>query len=223
MSTHQQLEEQQRRLALFEDRERIGMELHDGAIQSLYAVGLGLESVTQVLERSPAIARERLLHAREQVNAIMREIRNYIVDLRGDTFEKHGLQTGLAALTRDLEINTLIDVELDIAQGVDAAFSRDRAEAVFQIVREALANVARHASATRVEVRLHQPGDHWVLRVVDNGVGIDPVRTSEAGFGLRNMHERARRMNGALTVRRLPEGGTEVNLLVASDVGQVAA
>jgi PAS domain S-box-containing protein len=223
MSAHRQLEEQERRLALLEDRERIGMELHDGAIQSLYAVGLGIEAVAQVLERSPAMALERLVQVRDQVNGIMREIRNYIVDLRPDTFEKQGLVAGMAALTRDLEINTLIDVELDVDSEADQAFSPERARGVFQIAREALANVARHASATQVHVVLQPVSECWVLRVADNGIGLDPARANEAGFGIRNMRERARRMNGALTVRGLPEGGTEVKLAVASDIGAVAA
>jgi PAS domain S-box-containing protein len=223
MSAHRQMEEQQRRVALLEERERIGMELHDGAIQALYAVGLGLEAVAQVLERDPSLARERLVQAGDQVNGIMREIRNYVFDLRPDTFEQHGLVAGIAGLARDLEINTLADVELEVAEDAGRAFSLERDREVFQVAREALANVARHASATRVCVALHPVEGRWLLRVADNGVGLDSARGGEAGFGLRNMRERARRMGAVLTVGGLSHGGTEVRLLVGSDTGAVAA
>jgi signal transduction histidine kinase len=223
MSAPRQLEEQQRRLALLEDRERIGMELHDGAIQSLYAVGLGLEAVSQVLERSPALARERLVQARDQVNATMREVRNYVFDLRPDTFQQHGLAAGMAALARELEINTLVDVELDVAEEAKGSFSPERANEIFQVAREALANISRHACATRVWVVLRPSPAGWVLRVTDNGVGLDPTRAHEAGFGLRNMHERARRLGAILTISQLSKGGTQVELVVASDTGDIAA
>jgi len=223
MSAHRQLEEQQRRLALLEDRERIGMELHDGAIQSLYVVGLGIEAVTQVLERNPATARERLVQARDQVNDIMREIRNYVFDLRPDAFERHGLVAGIAALARDLEINTLMDVELDVAEEADRAFGPERAKEVFQVAREALANVARHSAATRVCLVLRPLHERWILRVADNGVGLGTRLAGERSFGIRNMRERARRMGGVLTICQLPECGSEVKLVVASDSGEVAA
>jgi signal transduction histidine kinase len=163
------------------------------------------------------------MQARDQVNAIMREIRNYVFDLRPDTFEQHGLVAGIAGLSRDIEINTLVDVELDVAEQADTAFGPERTKEIFQVAREALANVARHASATRLYVVLRPDHEGWLLRVADNGVGFDPARAGEAGFGLRNMRERARRIGGALTVSPLAEGGTEVKLVVASDTGAMAA
>jgi PAS domain S-box-containing protein len=223
MSAHHQLEQQRHRLALLEDRERIGMELHDGAIQSLYAAGLGLESVAQVLERSPSVALERLVQARDQVNGVIREIRNYVFDLRPDTFEQRGLVAGLAALARDLEINTLMDVEVDIAEEAGCVFSPERAKEVFQVAREALTNVVRHASATRLCIALRLVDRDWVLRIADNGVGLDPSRTVDSGFGLRNMCERARRMGGTLSVAGSRGAGTEIKLLIASDREEIAA
>ena len=223
MSTQRQLEQQERRLALLEDRERIGMELHDGAIQSLYAVGLGLEAVAQVLECDPGLARERLMRARDHVNGIMREIRNYIVDLRPNTFESHGLLAGITALARELEVNTLIHVQLELDEEADRSFSPEQARDMFQIAREALSNIARHASATHVHLVLRQVRDGWVLRVVDDGIGLEGATAADGGFGLRNMRERARRLNGSLTARGLPEGGTEVELTLSGKTGAVAA
>ncbi len=212
MSARRQLEEQQRRLVLFEDRERIGMELHDGAIQSLYAVGLGLEAVAQVIEKDPALARARLVQARDSVNGIIREIRNYIFGLRPDTFERQGLVAGIMALGKELEINGPSDVELDLDREADRVFPPEQAREVFQIAREALANVGRHAAASRVAVSL-RPGDgSWTLRVQDNGVGMDLSTARRTGFGLGNMQERARRLGGALTLTSRPRDGMVVEV-----------
>ncbi len=222
MSAHRQLEEHKRRLALLEDRERIAMELHDGVIQSLYAVGLGLEAVAQVLETDPPLARMRLAQARDSINAVMEEVRNYIFGLRPDTFETQGLVAGLGALAEELRINALVNLDVDLAEGADLAFGAQRALEIFQVAREALANVARHSAATRASLSLRPEGRCWVLRVWDNGVGFDPDSVGSAGFGLSNMRERARRLGGDIKVTSQPGEGTEVRLVVPIHGGEEA-
>lgn len=222
MSTHRQLEQQERRWALFEDRERIGMELHDGAIQSLYAVGLGLGAVAQVLDRDPSLARMRLTQACDSVNGVIQEIRNYIFGLRPDAFERHGLVSGLASLAEALKVNSLIELELDLAHDARHAFSAEQAAELFQIAREALANVGRHAGASRVMLSLRRADESWLLRVWDNGVGFEPTAVAAAGFGLGNMRERARRLGGALSITSRLGNGTEVRLELPGTVGSVA-
>lgn len=212
MSTHRQLEEQDRRLALLEDRERIGMELHDGAIQSLYAVGLGLEAVAQVLERDPTLARERLIRARDSLNDVIEEIRGYIVGLRPDSFEQKGLIAGLRALAQALKVTTLIETDLDVDDAAGTIFSAERAAEIYQLTHEALANVSRHASASRASVSLRPDGDAWLLRVWDDGVGFEAAAMPHRGFGLHNMRERARRLGGELSVTSRPGQGTDVRL-----------
>lgn len=220
MSARRQIEEQERRLALLEDRERIGMELHDGAIQSLYAVGLGLEAAAQVLESDPPLARERLSHARDAVNGVIREIRNYIFGLRPDASSERGLVEGLCELGRELKINSLVDFEADVSSQAELAFSTKRAQELFQIAREALANVGRHAAAGRAGLSLQPHGDRWMLRIWDNGVGFDPAARLSAGFGLGNMRERSRRLGGQMQVVSRPGEGTEVVLALPGDGGK---
>ncbi|MBI3964885.1 MAG: PAS domain S-box protein, partial [Chloroflexi bacterium] len=219
MSAHRQLEEQERRLALLEDRDRIGMELHDGAIQSLYAVGLGLEAVAQVLETNPPLARTRLVQARDSINDVIQEIRNYIVGLRPETFQRHSLLVGLAGLAEELKISAQIDLEVDLCAEAVRAFDPEQTRDLFQFAREAMANVVRHAAATRVGLSLRPTDAGWVLRVWDNGVGFDAAVEPSSGFGLRNMRERARRVGGALELTSQPGRGTEVRLTVP-DVGE---
>lgn len=220
MSAHRQLEAQERRLALLEDRERIGMELHDGAIQSLYAVGLGLEAVAQVLEADPTLARARLVLARDSVNAVIQEIRSYIFGLRPDTFERQGLVAGLAGLAQELKINALVELELDLADDARSAFSTEQAAELFQIAREALANVGRHAAAKRATLSLRPDADGWALRIWDDGVGFEPATVARVGFGLDNMRERARRLSGDLRITSRPGQGTEVRLVLPGTPGR---
>lgn len=217
MSAHRQVVEQQQRLALLEDRERIGMELHDGVIQSLYALGLGLESVLQVVALDPPLAAHRVEQARDGAHALIQEIRNYIFGLRPETSLADGLVAGMTALARELGINALIDVELDIAEAADRAFDAARAEQLFQIVREALRNVARHARASRAVLSLRPVDDAWLLRIWDNGTGFRVADTWSAGFGLGNMRARARRVGSDLVIDSETGKGTEITLILPPD------
>jgi PAS domain S-box-containing protein len=219
MSLWRQMEEQERQLVLFRERDRIAMELHDGVIQSLYAVGLGLETVAQVIESDPSLALTRLAQARESVNEVIREIRNYIFGLRPDTFETRGLEAGLLALAQELKVNALIDLELDLSENVASAFSPEQAQEIFQIAREGLANVMRHASATRASLSLQLHGGQWVLVIRDNGIGFDPATMSTTGFGLSNMRERARRLGGKLSITSAPGQGTEIRVSLPAGGG----
>ncbi|MDE3076637.1 MAG: PAS domain S-box protein [Chloroflexota bacterium] len=214
MSGHRQLERQQRRLALLEDRERIGMELHDGAIQSLYAVGLGLEATAQVVESNPSLALNRLAQARDNVNRVIAEIRNYILGLRGDTFARSGLAAGLAELAHELQANTSTHVDADIQPSVDRGLDQAAAEDVYQIAREALANVARHSGATAATVSVHRNGKCWRLQVRDNGRGFDAALPNGGGFGLGNMRARAQRLGAEFQLTTDVGGGTAIQVLI---------
>lgn len=222
MSAHRQIEAQERRLAVFEDRERIGMELHDGAIQSLYAVGLGIEAVGQVIESNPVLARERLDQARDAVNDVIREIRSYIVDLRPDAFGTGGLVHGINVLAAETRRNTKIETSVEISPLADRALTADQAQQIFQIVREALSNISRHAAARRVQISLQIDHGAWNLAVTDDGAGFDPAMRQSGGFGLRNMQERSRRLSGTLMVDSHPGAGTTVRLTLPASLERSA-
>jgi PAS domain S-box-containing protein len=211
MSARRQVEEQQRRLSLLEDRERIAMELHDGAIQSLYAVGLGIEAVGQVLETDPMLARTRLLQARDSLNQVIDDIRGYITGLHPEALEAGGLVAGLTDLARSVESNTLATCEIEVAADAESILGREAVRDIYQIVHEALSNVVRHAGATRAGVDLSQNSDSWELRIWDNGQSFDPEGPHRAeAQGLRNMRARALRLGGTFCVSRGPGGSTDV-------------
>jgi two-component system sensor histidine kinase DevS len=203
------------RLAVFEERERIGMDLHDGIIQSIYAVGLMLEEGLLELEKSVPDTRSKLQRAIEGLNAVIRDIREYIADLRPKRFIFDNLAVGLQMLVREFLMNQPIDAETDLSEEAGRWLAPVAANDLFHIAQEALSNVARHANATRLKVTLAQMGDRVVLEVDDNGRGFDPAGQVAAGpHGLANMEERARAIRGDLKIDSEPGKGTRVRVSI---------
>ncbi len=206
-------------LALAAERERIGRELHDGIIQSIYAAGLMLEGVRQTIEEDPPAARVQLSRAMVSLNQTIQDIRRYIFDLRGGVPEAD-LVSGLEELLRDFRVNTLLETKL-IVEGEDARpLGVERRRHIFQIAREALSNVARHAQARRVEVRLLYGPDTLQLQIADDGVGLTAIPTT-SGQGLRNIRERARLLEGTLDIDSAPGQGVTLTLTVPYLKGEV--
>jgi signal transduction histidine kinase len=203
------------RLAVFEERERIGMDLHDGIIQSIYAVGLMLEEGLLELKQSDLDTRAKLQRAIDGLNGVIRDIREYIADLRPKRFIFDNLAVGLEMLLREFLMNKPIDTETDLSQEAGRWLAPVAANDLFHIAQEALSNVARHANATRLKVTLAQMGDRVVLEVADNGRGFDPAqRPSTGSHGLANMEERARAIHGELNITSEPGKGTRVRVSI---------
>ena len=143
------LHEQVQRLAIVEERERIGRDLHDGIIQSIYAVGLSLEDVPDLMEDEPDVARARVEHAIDSLDQSIRDIRNFIFGLRPELLEQAGLLGGLAALADEFRVNSMVDVDVETYGVEDVDLSPDQTGQLLSIAREALSNIARHSKATR--------------------------------------------------------------------------
>jgi two-component system sensor histidine kinase DevS len=203
------------RLAVMEERERIGMDLHDGIIQSIYAIGLTLEGgLLEMAETTPE-ARSNLERAISGLNAVIRDIREYITDLRPKRFIFDNLAVGLDMLIREFCVHTPITAEAALSEEAGRWLAPSAADALFHIAQEALANVARHAHATRLKVTLAQVGDRVVLEVADNGHGFEPARKVSVGtHGLANMEERARSVNGELQISSVLGKGTSLKVSI---------
>jgi signal transduction histidine kinase len=215
------LYEQTERVSILEERHRIGMDLHDGAIQSLFGLGLTLENAAARGEREPAAARDVILKAVDRLNVAIADLRSYILGLRPVRGSDRPLTESLRTLAEQARSNALLDVEVAVSQ--EAAESLDRAgrEATFYIAADALGNVARHARAQRASLRLFPQGSRVVLEVTDNGVGFDYANATE-GHGLRNMRERAFAVGGQLHVDAAPGSGSRLRfeIPVRSEVAQ---
>jgi signal transduction histidine kinase len=205
------LHEQVQRLAIVEERERIGRDLHDGIIQSIYAVGLSLEDVPDLMADEPEEARARVERAIDSLDQSIRDIRNFIFGLRPELLEQAGLVGGLAALADEFRVNSMVDVDLETDDARDVDLPPELTGQLLSIAREALSNIARHSKATRGTVRV-ETGDEVVKLIIgDNGVGFDPARPRGAGHqGLVNMRARAASVGGWLDVQSGSGSGTRI-------------
>jgi signal transduction histidine kinase len=205
------LHEQVQRLAIVEERERIGRDLHDGIIQSIYAVGLSLEDVPDLMAEEPEEARARVERAIDSLDQSIRDIRNFIFGLRPELLEQAGLVGGLAALADEFRVNSMVDVELDTDEARQSDLPPDLTGQLLSIAREALSNIARHSRATQGSVHV-ETGDGAVKLIIsDNGVGFDSTRPRGAGHqGLVNMRARASSVGGRLDIQSEPGFGTRI-------------
>ncbi|HEX6844288.1 MAG TPA: GAF domain-containing sensor histidine kinase [Actinomycetota bacterium] len=203
--THAQQE--LRRLEVLEERERIAKELHDGVIQALFAVGMGLQgAAATTMDRDLAT---RLENAVEDIDRTIRDLRNYIFGLRPGILADRQLDQALHELCRAFEEKTGILAVAEVDDDVAAELASVAADIV-QIVREALSNIGRHANATtcRVSLKRHPDGGA-VLEVDDDGDGFD-IAAADTGMGLANLRDRVSAMGGRFDLRSVSGEGTTV-------------
>jgi two-component system sensor histidine kinase DevS len=204
---------QARRLAVLEERERIGMDLHDGIIQSIYAIGLTLDSIRLLIRENPDEAVAHLEKAIDGLNANIRDIRSYILDLQPSQFKGKGLAQGLSRLSQEFKANSRVDVDLRVEQDAVSNLEGDVCEALLLIAQEALANVAKHSKATKVWVSARNMDDRIYMQIIDNGRGFALDQETELlGHGLSNMAQRARRIGGEFETVSSPGEGTTITV-----------
>ncbi|MGB8644918.1 MAG: GAF domain-containing sensor histidine kinase [Anaerolineae bacterium] len=210
-----QLYRQTQQLAILQERERFGMDLHDGIIQSIYAIGLMLEDGQLRLSTEPGLANNRITQAVRDLNDVIRDIRNYILDLRPQRFQGRDLVGGLLELTRELRANTFLDVRLQTDGVQGDILGPEQTVEILHIVQETLTNVRKHARATGVEVSAERDDLYLRLTIEDDGVGLDSARAANtSGHGLRNMRERAHSLGAEIGFQAGGHGGTRVTLVV---------
>ncbi len=219
------LHERVQRLAIVEERERIGKDLHDGIIQAIYAVGLSLEDVPELMDEEPDEARARVERAIDALDQTIRDIRNFIFGLRPQLEDGVDLVEGLASLADEFRVNTMVDVELHAdREAHQVPLGPDRTLELLTISREALSNIARHARATRATIRLSGRPDGLDLEIADNGVGFDANAPRSLGHqGLRNIRARAIGIGATPIVDSEVGAGTRIILRVpCSPAGEAA-
>ena len=211
---------QARQLALLQERDRIAQELHDGIIQTIYAVGLTLDYCRLTLRESPDDVEERLGDAASGLNRAIADIRNYILNLTHRVDGAGSLRDAAEGLAREygrssspgqLPVTIVVDIDDEASTAVPA---ERRAELV-QVLREALANAVRHARATHITISGRLDGGRLNLSIEDDGVGFSVAAGSAAGHhGLRNMTNRARMLDGHLDIESEAGQGTRISLVM---------
>jgi signal transduction histidine kinase len=194
---------QLQRLAVMEDRERIATELHDGIIQSLFAVGMNLQAAASLADRT---LQDRIEASVEEIDRSIRDLRNYIFGLRPGILADRLLAKAIEDLSDDVGRRTGITMHRSLDPSAAAELSPRSADVV-QIVREALSNVSKHALAARCWIELEREAGAAVLTVRDDGRGFDMSRQGH-GQGLGNLRDRAGRLGGSLRITSRPGEGT---------------
>jgi signal transduction histidine kinase len=194
-------------IAVYEDRDRMARDLHDGVIQRLFAIGLSLQG----LSRSPAgkgVA-QGLSDAVDDIDETIRQVRATIFELGGGGGGQ-GIRSNVVALAEELRPVVGFDVPVEFRGPVATAVSDAVAEQLLPTVREALTNVGRHAQATRASVRLSVIGHQCRLEIIDNGRGFVEDPAHGGGLGLQNMRQRAEGLGGSFEVTHPASGGTTI-------------
>ena len=201
--------QQMRTQIITEERERIGMDLHDGIIQSLYGIGLSMENVRLNVEQGRNETVTQIEKSLEALQSAIADIRAYILDLRPRQLRHSNLFDGIQSLIREFRANTMVDVELEGSAEEVKDLQGEQIEALYHIFQEALSNTAKHAKATRVSVRLWRRDDRLLLRINDDGQGIEQPRPGRrVGHGLANMKARAEGVGGGIEVVSVRKQGT---------------
>jgi len=188
------------KVALFEDRDRIGRDLHDLVIQRLFAIGLSLDNTGRMIQERPTA--DRVSRAVDDIDLTIKDIRRTIFQLSAPA-DSQDLRATLARVVDEAAPTLGFRAALTINGPVASVADPELADNVVAVLREALSNAGRHARATAVDVHI-AAGDELLLQVRDDGCGL-PEELVHRG-GLHNLRERAEKLGGTFTVASSEEG-----------------
>ncbi|MDO8357842.1 MAG: PAS domain S-box protein [Nitrospirota bacterium] len=199
--------------AAIEERERISQDLHDGILQSLFAVGLSLETTKSMMSlKERKTSGPALKQAIDQLNRLMHEVRNFIAGLGSDLLQGTDLPTALHHMLETLTKNHPTHVRLKIEDRAAQALSAEQSLHLLLVIQEAVSNCIRHGHAQEATVSLKLLKQGVRLSVRDNGCGFDSAASKGIGHGLANMAARAQKIGGRFTVLSKTNEGTRVVL-----------
>lgn len=200
------LHDRVRTMSVLDDRERIGRDLHDRVVQRLFAVGMALQGAARLPDLD--LVRKRIDKVVDDLDATITEIRTTIFEL-GDSALPGGLRHAVVGLADELAPTLGVRPELTFQGAVDNVIPEQTADHLLAVLREMLANVGKHARATRVTVCLIV-GDDITLEVIDNGVGVNITPDARGhGLGLTNLRSRAEKLGGTFEIQAASAGGTK--------------
>jgi signal transduction histidine kinase len=207
-----ELRRQAAELAASTERAHLARELHDSVTQALFAMTLVSRSIELLLPRDPEAASERFAQLRALQRDALTEMRSLVFELRPGSVAEHGLVRALETHAKALEAR--VGLQVGVEASLPERLPIEIEEALYRIAQEALHNVVRHASASRVKVRVDRPGGRARLTVEDDGQGFDPAQVPEGHLGLAGMRARAERLGGTVEVRSRTGHGTTVEVVV---------
>lgn len=196
-----------RELVIVEERNRLARDLHDSVKQQAFAASAQIDTTKRLIGNDPKKAMEHIEEAEKLTDGLRQELTSLIQELRPPALEGKGLASALHDYGEDWSRQNNIDLDLRLKG--ERTLPLEIEQAVFRIVQEALANVARHSKANKVEVSLVYTAGDLTCTIHDNGRGFDPTETP-IGFGIRSMQERAKRLGSQLHLENKGEKGVTI-------------
>ena len=201
--------------AALKDRERISRDLHDGTIQSIYAITLGLGRCRKLIERKPEVASTQIEQSLGDLRNVITELREFLLTLEPELLKGQSFSAVLESMVARMQRTTDARLILRQAGGVSDGLAPREAIHLLNIVREAMSNSLRHGQAKEVLITLSQTNGMARLEIADNGAGFDPELNSE-GRGLGNMAARTREIGATLHLDSKPGQGARVAVLISA-------
>ncbi len=195
-----------------EEKIRIGRDLHDGVIQSLYAVGLTLESAQRLAEQDSGKSQGLVDQSIKHINKTISDIRAYISGLSPRSVRGDSLQSRLGEIVEELRAGRPLDLNWRVEDAAVIELSDQQLAETLQITREAVSNALRHGGASQIHVSLIPTPGGTTLTIRDNGTGFEPETSSGDGMGLANITARAESAIGAFNLTTSPGEGTSVEV-----------
>lgn len=205
--------EQTQRLAVLEERDRFARDLHDGIIQSIYAVGLVLDQAKADIQPDNEVARQQINVSLKNLAGVIQDIRNYIFDLRPQAGKQDNLETRLDYLIKEVKANTLLPIYAEIDADACAKLNKWQANHIFHICHESLSNAVRHARPKQIAILLTQKSQSVMFQIADDGTGFElPPQINPGHHGLANIKTRAAKLGATLHIDSIPNMGTTITV-----------
>jgi signal transduction histidine kinase len=218
-ANHDLERELRERIAIDHERARISQDLHDGAVQAIFAVGMGLQAVSRATDDD--LLRVRLRNEAKALDGVIDDLRAYILGLVPGVLSDRDLAAALTQMAAAFSRTTGVACEVDIDNSLAAELDTGAASVV-QMANEALSNIARHAHASRVSLTLRRSGADAVFEVRDDGCGFEPAAVATRGHGLRNFAGRAEGLGGRIRVESAAGNGTVVRVVIPAAAAAAA-
>ncbi len=203
-----ELEQELKKLAIVEERNRLARDIHDGLGAALSGVIIQAEYLLSITKGNPTLQTE-IAEVKVGAEEAIDEVRRAVSMMRDDFVLVPQLENMCTTFTA----RHRVPVELKFA-GQQPHLKEEQELGLFRILQECLTNIAKHAKATKVTVEVFFEVGRIVMNIVDDGAGFDPSRTPKNHYGLINMKERARKAGGEVTIDSSPGKGTKVALVI---------
>ncbi|GFN31637.1 sensor histidine kinase [Paenibacillus xylaniclasticus] len=198
--------------AVLEERKRLARDLHDTVSQQLFAIHMSASSLPKLLEVNPEYAADVMKQLIEISTLAQKQMRGFIAQLRPMELEGRSLQQALDKWFPDYCRQNQLQGELDWR--VQEPLSEAKEHQLFLIIQEAMANIVKHARASRAVLSMSETENQILLTLSDDGVGFRPNEVREGSYGLSTMRERAQKLSGDAILFSKPGGGTRIRVTI---------